>query len=84
MVAPQSKQKADFAQISKDKKKVCRYNVGWHVGWPTKKSGPKPWPAIIGRGDRIWTYDLRVMSPASFQTAPSRDNIFYYMQLLKK
>ena len=25
-------------------------------------------------GDRIWTYDLRVMSPTSFQTAPSRDN----------
>ena len=24
-------------------------------------------------GDRIWTYDLRVMSPTSFQTAPSRD-----------
>ena len=24
-------------------------------------------------GNRIWTYDLRVMSPASFQTAPSRD-----------
>ena len=25
-------------------------------------------------GNRIWTYDLRVMSPTSFQTAPSRDN----------
>ena len=25
-------------------------------------------------GDRIWTYDLRVMSPTSFQTAPPRDN----------
>ena len=24
-------------------------------------------------GDRIWTYDLRVMSPTSFQTAPPRD-----------
>ena len=23
-------------------------------------------------GNRIWTYDLRVMSPTSFQTAPSR------------
>ena len=23
-------------------------------------------------GDRIWTYDLRVMSPTSFQTAPPR------------
>ena len=27
-------------------------------------------------GDRIWTYDLRVMSPTSFQTAPPRDAIF--------
>ena len=25
-------------------------------------------------GSRIWTYDLRVMSPTSYQTAPSRDN----------
>ena len=25
-------------------------------------------------GGRIWTYDLRVMSPTSFQTAPPRDN----------
>ena len=25
-------------------------------------------------GRRIWTYDLRVMSPTSYQTAPSRDN----------
>ena len=24
-------------------------------------------------GNRIWTYDLRVMSPTSYQTAPSRD-----------
>ena len=24
-------------------------------------------------GNRIWTYDIRVMSPASFQTAPPRD-----------
>ena len=24
-------------------------------------------------GDRIWTYDLRVMSPTSYQTAPPRD-----------
>ena len=28
----------------------------------------------INCGDRIWTYDLRVMSPTSFQTAPPRDN----------
>ena len=27
----------------------------------------------INCGSRIWTYDLRVMSPTSFQTAPSRD-----------
>ena len=27
----------------------------------------------ISSGNRIWTYDLRVMSPTSFQTAPPRD-----------
>ena len=27
-------------------------------------------------GGRIWTYDLRVMSPTSFQTAPPRDMKF--------
>ena len=27
----------------------------------------------IGCGDRIRTYDLRVMSPTSYQTAPPRD-----------
>ena len=27
----------------------------------------------LSSGDRIWTYDLRVMSPTSFQTAPPRD-----------
>jgi hypothetical protein len=31
-------------------------------------------------GDRIWTYDLRVMSPTSFQTAPPRDIIFNYFE----
>ena len=30
-------------------------------------------------GGRIWTYDLRVMSPTSFQTAPSRDILFLYL-----
>ena len=33
----------------------------------------------ISSGNRIWTYDLRVMSPTSFQTAPSRD-IFFWKQ----
>ena len=28
-------------------------------------------------GGRIWTYDLRVMSPTSFQTAPPRDIMLY-------
>ena len=32
---------------------------------PTELSGQNS-------GDRIWTYDLRVMSPTSFQTAPPR------------
>ncbi len=29
-------------------------------------------PFGLSSGDRIWTYDLRVMSPTSFQTAPPR------------
>ena len=29
----------------------------------------------IGCGGRIWTYDLRVMSPTSYQTAPPRDHL---------
>ena len=31
----------------------------------------------LSSGDRIWTYDLRVMSPTSFQTAPPRDIKLY-------
>ena len=43
----------------------------WHEDFqssalPTELSGQNS-------GDRIWTYDLRVMSPTSFQTAPPRD-----------
>ena len=30
---------------------------------------------FIGCGSRIWTYDLRVMSPTSYQTALSRANL---------
>ena len=37
-----------------------------HDGQPTCKITKK------NCGDRIWTYDLRVMSPTSFQTAPPR------------
>ena len=33
-------------------------------------------------GDRIWTYDLRVMSPTSFQTAPPRDIMLYMICFL--
>ena len=32
---------------------------------------------FFGCGGRIWTYDLRVMSPTSYQTAPPRDNSNY-------
>ena len=32
---------------------------------------------IVGCGGRIWTYDLRVMSPTSCQTALLRDIVFY-------
>ena len=38
----------------------------------------------LSSGDRIWTYDLRVMSPTSFQTAPPRVTIWYCIQLLSK
>ena len=49
----------------------------WHEDFqssalPTELSGQSS-------GDRIWTYDLRVMSPTSFQTAPSRDILFLYL-----
>ena len=39
-------------------------------------TGRRDNPYTIGPncGSRIWTYDLRVMSPTSYQTAPSRDN----------
>ena len=36
------------------------------IALPTELSGQSC-------GGRIWTYDLRVMSPTSFQTAPPRD-----------
>ena len=36
------------------------------IALPTELSGQNC-------GGRIWTYDLRVMSPTSFQTAPPRD-----------
>ena len=42
---------------------------------PTELSGQNS-------GNRIWTYDLRVMSPTSFQTAPPRDIIFNYIHIL--
>ena len=39
----------------------------------------------LSSGDRIWTYDLRVMSPTSFQTAPPRDIMLYMIcSLLRK
>ena len=53
----------------------------WHEDFqssalPTELSGHiHRWNWSSGKkncGDRIWTYDLRVMSPTSFQTAPPR------------
>ena len=35
-------------------------------------TGSKSPISKFGSGDRIWTYDLRVMSPTSYQTAPPR------------
>ena len=40
--------------------------------WQTSMLTTTP-PNRFGCGRRIWTYDLRVMSPTSYQTAPSRD-----------
>ena len=47
---------------------------------------------MYGCGSRIWTYDLRVMSPTSYQTALSRaigaedrnrtDTVFYHRRIL--
>ena len=39
---------------------------------PTELSGHRLYKSL-SCGSRIWTCDLRVMSPTSFQTAPSRD-----------
>ena len=33
-------------------------------------------------GGRIWTYDLRVMSPTSFQTAPPRDILLILYKII--
>ena len=49
----------------------------WHEDFqssalPTELSGHRL-KIKSSSGDRIWTYDLRVMSPTSFQTAPPRD-----------
>ena len=56
----------------------------WRSG---RDSNPRPpaWQAGIltnwttgpNCGDRIWTCDLRVMSPTSYRTAPPRDNKSY-------
>ena len=57
----------------------------WHEDFqssalPTELSGHiHRWNWSSGKkncGDRIWTYDLRVMSPTSFQTAPPRDILY--------
>ena len=45
---------------------------------PTELSGHKTLK-VLSCGGRIWTYDLRVMSPTSFQTAPPRDIKFSYL-----
>ena len=37
----------------------------------------------LGSGSWIWTNDLRVMSPTSYQTAPSRNNIANNISQLK-
>ena len=47
---------------------------------PTELSGHRQ--NCLNSGDRIWTYDLRVMSPTSFQTAPPRDIMLYMICFL--
>ena len=57
-----------------------------------RDSNPRPsaWQADIltnwttrpfGCGRRIWTNDLRVMSPTSYRTAPSRDILLFFTAL---
>ena len=41
--------------------------------WQTSMLTTTPPDHLFGCGRRIWTYDLRVMSPTSYQTALSRD-----------
>ena len=73
---------------------------GFEPGIPPWKGGVLtawPWGLIQllicnGCGSRIWTYDLRVMSPTSYQTALSRvigaedrnrtDTVFYHRRIL--
>ena len=43
---------------------------------PTELSGHRLYKSL-SCGSRIWTCDLRVMSPTSFQTAPPRDIMLY-------
>ena len=54
--------------------------LNWTAEWLTnavdKNKTPEPQNdsgAAFGCGRRIWTSDLRVMSPTSYRTAPSRD-----------
>ena len=60
----------------------------WHEDFqssalPTELSGHFRLKSLSSR-DRIWTYDLRVMSPTSFQTAPPRDiKLLYFMKIHK-
>ena len=44
---------------------------------PTELSGHLTRLTRVNCGSRIWTCDLRVMSPTSFQTAPPRDIKLY-------
>ena len=47
------------------------------IALPTELSGQVHFRASCG--GRIWTYDLRVMSPTSFQTAPPRVIIYFLL-----
>ena len=53
------------------------WQAGILTNWTTR---PKLFSSVflennLNCGDRIWTCDLRVMSPTSYQTAPPRDSI---------
>ena len=61
------------------------YTTVAHKDFPwIEKIDHIPRNIVYSCGNRIWTCDLRVMSPTSFQTAPSRVNAYIIVLLSPK